>query len=51
VELSGLCLRRREVARIVSHAFDLGDWKPQQMVMVSGRPIYLWIVGRPAERK
>jgi SAM-dependent methyltransferase len=37
--------------RIVSHAFDLGDWKPQQMVMVSGRPIYLWIVGRPAERK
>ena len=37
--------------RVVSHAFDFGDWKPQQMVMVSGRPIYLWIVARPAERK
>jgi hypothetical protein len=37
--------------RIVSHAFDVGDWKPQQTVMVNGRPIYLWIAGRPAERK
>jgi predicted RNA methylase len=37
--------------RIVSHAFDLGDWKPQQTETVNGRPIYLWIVGRPAERK
>src|SRR5437868_11654556 len=26
--------------RIVSHAFDLGDWKPQQTVTVNGRPIY-----------
>jgi len=37
--------------RVVSHAFGIGDWKPQQTVMVSGRPIYLWVVGSPAERK
>jgi len=30
--------------RIVSHAFDMGDWKPQQKQMVSGRPIYLWTI-------
>jgi precorrin-6B methylase 2 len=36
--------------RIVSHAFDLGDWKPQQTVMVNGRPIYLWIVASPGRR-
>ena len=31
--------------RIVSHAFDLGSWKAQQRVTVSGRPIFLWTVG------
>ena len=31
--------------RIVSHAFDLGSWKPQQRVVVSDRPIFLWTVG------
>jgi precorrin-6B methylase 2 len=36
--------------RIVSHAFDLGDWKPLQTVTVSGRPIYFWIVP-PAPRR
>jgi len=34
--------------RLVSHAFDLGDWKPQQRLMVSGRPIYFWTVPRPS---
>jgi ribosomal protein L11 methylase PrmA len=34
--------------RIVSHAFDLGDWKPQQRLMVSGRPIYFWTIPRPS---
>jgi ribosomal protein L11 methylase PrmA len=32
--------------RVVSHAFDLGDWKPQQRLMVSGRPVFFWTVGR-----
>lgn len=30
--------------RIVSHAFDLGDWKPDNTVTVEGRNAYLWIV-------
>jgi hypothetical protein len=31
-------------SRIVSHAFDMGDWTPQQKVSVDGRSVYLWIV-------
>jgi SAM-dependent methyltransferase len=30
--------------RIVSHAFDMGDWKPQQVVEVDGRTVYYWVV-------
>ena len=36
--------------RIVSHAFDLGSWKPQQRIVVSDRPVFLWTVA-PASRK
>ena len=37
--------------RIVSHAFDLGSWKPQQRLTVSGRPVFLWTVAPPSERR
>jgi 2-polyprenyl-3-methyl-5-hydroxy-6-metoxy-1,4-benzoquinol methylase len=30
--------------RIVSHAFDMGDWKPEQVVEVDGNIIYYWTV-------
>jgi hypothetical protein len=30
--------------RIVSHAFDMGDWQPDVKESVSGRTIYLWTV-------
>lgn len=30
--------------RIVSHAFDMGDWKPEQVVEVAGKTIYYWVV-------
>ena len=30
--------------RVVSHAFDMGDIKPQQTQNVNGRTIYLWTV-------
>ena len=30
--------------RIVSHAFDMGDWKPEQTMKVGGTTIYLWRV-------
>lgn len=28
--------------RIVSHAFDMGDWQPEKTVTVGGRQIFLW---------
>lgn len=30
--------------RIVSHAFDMGDWKPQRVVRLDGKTIYYWVV-------
>jgi SAM-dependent methyltransferase len=30
--------------RIVSHSFDMGDWKPEREETVEGRHIYLWTV-------
>lgn len=35
--------------RIVSHAFDMDDWKPEQTVNVDGATIYLWTV--PEKKK
>lgn len=34
----------RPGTRIVSHAFDMGDWKPQKELDVNGRKIYYWVV-------
>src|SRR5258705_4759421 len=36
--------------RIVSHAVDLGSWKPQHQIKVSDRPIFLWTVGPTGSR-
>jgi SAM-dependent methyltransferase len=36
-------------SRVVSHSFDMGDWKPDQVERVDGRTIYLWII--PAQRR
>jgi len=30
--------------RLVSHAFDMGDWKPEKSTQVDGRNVYLWTV-------
>jgi trans-aconitate methyltransferase len=35
--------------RIVSHQFDMGDWKPEKEIDVNGRTIYFWTV--PAAKK
>jgi precorrin-6B methylase 2 len=35
--------------RIVSHAFDMGDWKPDQRDTVGYRNVYLWIVPAKVE--
>jgi SAM-dependent methyltransferase len=28
--------------RVVSHSFDMGDWKPEKQKEVNGEPIYFW---------
>lgn len=30
--------------RIVSHAFDMGDWEPEEKITVNGATIYRWTV-------
>jgi SAM-dependent methyltransferase len=42
-----LMMELKPGTRIVSHAFDLGPWKPQQRITVSGRPLFLWTVAAP----
>jgi SAM-dependent methyltransferase len=31
-------------SRVVSHSFDMGDWKPDRIERVEGRTIYLWTI-------
>jgi ribosomal protein L11 methylase PrmA len=35
--------------RIVSHQFDMGDWKPAKKLEADGRTVYFWVV--PERRK
>ena len=35
--------------RIVSHSFEMGDWKPDRQVAVEGRQIYLWTIPKEAK--
>jgi hypothetical protein len=34
---------------VVSHAFDMGDWKPDQRDTVGYRNVYMWIVPAKVE--
>ncbi len=36
-------------SRIVSHQFDMGNWRPDKKVELSGRTIYLWTI--PAKKR
>lgn len=31
-------------SRVVSHSFDMGDWKPDRIERIDGRTIYLWTI-------
>ena len=33
--------------RIVSHAFDMGGWKPEQKATVAGKDVYRWTIPAP----
>jgi cyclopropane fatty-acyl-phospholipid synthase-like methyltransferase len=30
--------------RVVSHAFGIGDWKPERTIHVNGRSVYYWTI-------
>ena len=36
--------------RIVSHDFDMGDWKPEKQIDVDGHMLYFWTVPEPSKR-
>ncbi|MBD1397700.1 class I SAM-dependent methyltransferase [Pontibacter sp. JH31] len=36
--------------RIVSHAFDMGDWEPDETMVIDGSTIYLWTVPEKKEK-
>jgi ribosomal protein L11 methylase PrmA len=37
--------------RIVSHAFDMGDWEPEQQLEVDGRHVYFWTITEDVKKK
>ncbi len=41
----------RPGTRIVSHQFDMGDWKPEKKLEVNGRTVYVWTVPAPGARR
>ena len=44
MELRPKILKLKPGTRIVSHAFDMGDWTPQKTESVEGATIYFWTV-------
>ncbi len=36
----------RPGTRVVSHDFDMGDWKPEKELDVDGRKVYFWTIPR-----
>jgi SAM-dependent methyltransferase len=38
-------------ARVVSHSFDMGDWSPDEVAIVSGRPVYLWTITKDVKER
>lgn len=44
MELRPKILALKPGTRIVSHAFDMGDWKPEKVEHIDGDTIYLWTV-------
>jgi tRNA A58 N-methylase Trm61 len=37
--------------RVVSHAFDMGDWTPDKVLAVEGRHVYFWIIPEAAKHR
>lgn len=44
LRLRGTLLQMVPGTRLVSHAFDMGEWEPDESATVEGRTAFLWIV-------
>ncbi|MHB1330342.1 MAG: class I SAM-dependent methyltransferase, partial [Gemmatimonadales bacterium] len=44
VKLRPILLDLKPGTRLASHAFDMGDWRPDRHDIIDGRSAYLWIV-------
>jgi SAM-dependent methyltransferase len=51
LKLRPTLLKMKPGTRVVSHAFTMDDWSPDQTESVEGRTAYLWIVPAPVEGK
>jgi Methyltransferase domain len=49
VKLRPTILKMKPGTRVVSHAFSMEDWQPDQTETVEGRTAYLWIVPAPVD--
>ena len=49
VKLRPTLLKMKPGTRVVSHAFTMDEWQPDQTENVEGRTAYLWIVPAPVE--
>jgi SAM-dependent methyltransferase len=49
LKLRPTILKMRPGTRVVSHAFTMDDWEPDQTDSVDGRTAYMWIVPAPVE--
>jgi hypothetical protein len=49
LKLRPTILTMKPGTRVVSHAFNLDEWQPDQTESVEGRTAYLWIVPAPVE--
>ncbi len=36
--------------RVVSHSFDMGDWKPDKVVDAPGGRLYYWVIPKTSEK-
>jgi precorrin-6B methylase 2 len=44
-------LEMKPGTRVVSHAFDMGEWEPDEVANVDGRTVYYWVVPARVEGK
>jgi SAM-dependent methyltransferase len=49
LQLRPTILKMKPGTRVVSHAFSMDDWQPDQTAVVEGRTAYFWIVPGRAE--